>query len=352
MKDISTLARESVQRLTPYQSARRIGGTGDTWLNANESPKSESYSLDCERLNRYPEFQPDELINRYADYANVSTEQLITTRGADEAIELLIRTFCEPKEDSILINTPTYGMYEVSAETCGVNIIKQPLNEDFSPNYTAIKSQLSQTKIVFLCAPNNPTGNLIERTKLIDLLEAASNTIVVVDEAYIEFCADNTQTDLISKYTNLVILRTLSKAFALASIRCGFALADKGIIDLMLKVIPPYPVPEPVAQIAIQALSQVGIARMEQQVQQLNELRESFKDALILLPNVRRVFPTTGNFLLAEFTDSKVVFEGMSQKGIILRDFSSKPMLKNCIRITVGSPQEMDYTLTALKSLL
>lgn len=350
---LNQLARKNVQELTPYQSARRIGGSGDIWLNANEAPDSGSYALDCSRLNRYPEFQPESIINAYAHYAGVKPEQVITTRGADEAIELLIRTFCEPGQDNILINPPTYGMYEVSADTCNVGIIKQQLNANFDPDYSAIKQQLDNVKLVFLCAPNNPTGNLISPDDLIDLLDAArDNTIIVCDEAYIEFCPDASQVQLLQQFDNLVILRTLSKAFALASIRCGFALASESVIKLLAKVIAPYPVPEPVAQIASQALSDKGIAIMQDRVALLNAMRTAFIDELNQLPQVLEIFPATGNYLLVRFSDSQKVFSLLGQQGIVLRDFSSKPRLENCIRITLGNATEMNSTLAALKTII
>ena len=350
---LAQLARKSVQDLTPYQSARRIGGTGDVWLNANEAPDSGHYSLDCSRLNRYPEFQPEAVINGYAHYAGVKPGQVITTRGADEAIELLIRTFCEPGVDSILINPPTYGMYEISAETCGVNTIKQQLDVNFDPDYEAIKAQLDTVNLVFLCAPNNPTGNLIDTDKLTDLLSAAKDkAIIVCDEAYIEFCPPASQVSLLQDFDNLVILRTLSKAFALASLRCGFALASETVIGLLSKVIAPYPVPEPVAQIASQALTEAGIAVMQARVEQLNGIRNAFIDELNQLQGVEKVFPATGNYVLVQFIDSQKVFSLLGEQGIVLRDFSSKERLENCIRITLGNAAEMKSTLIALKSVL
>ena len=350
---LTTLARKSVQELTPYLSARRIGGTGDIWLNANEAPDSGHYSLDCSRLTRYPEFQPAAVINAYADYAGVKPAQVITTRGADEAIELLIRTFCEPGEDSILINPPTYGMYEISAETCGVSIIKQDLDANFDPDYAAIKAQLDTVNIVFLCAPNNPTGNLLNTDKLTDLLIAAKDkALIVCDEAYIEFCPEASQVQLLQDFDNLVILRTLSKAFALASLRCGFALASETVIGLLSKVIAPYPVPEPVAQIASQALTESGIAVMQTRVAQLNGMRSAFIDELNQLQGIKKVFPATGNYVLIQFSDSQKVFSLLGEQGIVLRDFSSKVRLENCIRITLGSATEMNTTLVALKSVL
>ncbi|MCP4324706.1 MAG: histidinol-phosphate transaminase [Alteromonadales bacterium] len=361
MSDIKHLARETVQALTPYLSARRIGGNGDVWLNANEAPDCSEYQLDCDNLNRYPEFQPPALIAGYANYASIHgasirADQVLTSRGADESIEILIRTFCEPSKDSILICPPTYGMYAISAETCGVQIDEVALDADFNVDYNAVEQAVnatdSQVKIVFLCAPNNPTGNMLDRAKLVELLIATKGkALIVADEAYIEFCPELSQADLINDHENLVITRTLSKAFALASIRCGFTLAQASVIEMMSKVIAPYPVPEPVAQIATQALSENGLEIMRERVAILNNNRMVLANALQQLDCVTEIFPATGNFVLARFTDSKVVWKAFSENGIIMRDFASKKRLENCIRISIGNVEEMQKTLKILNSL-
>ena len=366
MSDIKHLARETVQALTPYLSARRIGGNGDVWLNANEAPDCSEYQLDCSKLNRYPEFQPPALISAYANYASnnkvsIETKQLLTTRGADESIEVLIRTFCEPASattagDSILICPPTYGMYAISAETCGVQVDKVDLDEQFNVNYTAVEQAVnaddSQVKIVFLCAPNNPTGNMLDKTKLVNLLNATKGkALIVADEAYIEFCPELSQIDLINSHENLVITRTLSKAFALASIRCGFTIAQSSVIEMLSKVIAPYPVPEPVAQIATQALSEQGLEIMRERVAILNNNRMVLANSLQKLDCVVELFPATGNFVLARFDDSKIVWQAFSENGIIMRDFATKERLENCVRITIGSVEEMQKTLNTLNSL-
>jgi len=353
MSSIKHLARETVQALTPYLSARRIGGKGDVWLNANESPDCSEYQLDSSKLNRYPEFQPPALINAYADYAKLQNTQVLTTRGADESIEILIRTFCEPGNDSILICPPTYGMYAISAETCGVAIEEVALADNFDVDYQAVQHAVTKAgslvKLVFLCAPNNPTGNMLDKAKLVKLLTATKGqAIIVVDEAYIEFCPELSQVDLIEQFEHLVITRTLSKAFALASIRCGFTLAQESVITLLSKVIAPYPVPAPVAQIATQALSQDGLKVMRDRVAILNNNRHFLQQQLLQLNNVKEVFPATGNYLLVRFDDSASVFKAFAQDGIIMRDFAGKARLENCIRITIGSKAEMETTLKTL----
>ncbi|WP_022939800.1 histidinol-phosphate transaminase [Psychromonas hadalis] len=361
MSDIKQLARENIQALTPYLSARRIGGKGDVWLNANEAPDCSEYQLDSSNLNRYPEFQPPALMNAYAHYASIhgasiTTEQVLTTRGADESIEILIRTFCEEKIDRILICPPTYGMYAISAETCGVQVDEIALNEHFNVNYSAVEQAVnaadSHVKIVFLCAPNNPTGNMLDKEKLVKLLQATlGKALIVADEAYIEFCPEFSQADLINSHENLVITRTLSKAFALASIRCGFTLAQKSVIEMMSKVIAPYPVPDPVAQIATQALSEQGLEIMRERVVILNNNRMVLANALQQLTCVTEIFPATGNFVLVRFTDSKKVWQAFSENGIIMRDFASKKRLENCIRISIGNVNEMQKTLNILNAL-
>ncbi|EOX3395795.1 histidinol-phosphate transaminase, partial [Vibrio cholerae] len=268
------LARQQIQALTPYLSARRIGGSGDVWLNANESPFNNEYKTDFARLNRYSDCQPKAMIQAYANYAGVQPEQVLTSRGADEGIELLIRAFCEPNQDAILFCPPTYGMYAISAETFGVERKKVPLTTDWQLDLPSIEANLDRVKLVFVCSPNNPTGNLVKRADIIKLLEMTQDrAIVVMDEAYIDFFPEASTVDLLAQYPNLAILRTLSKAFALAGLRCGFTLANAELINVLLKVIAPYPVPVPVAEIAVQALSPAGLARAKYQVLDLGANR-------------------------------------------------------------------------------
>ena len=349
---LTKLACQRVQDLTPYLSARRIGGKGHVFLNANEAPKSEVYTLDSSSLNRYPECQPPQVIDAYAAYAGVNADQVLVSRGSDEAIELLVRTFCEPGKEEILICPPTYGMYSISAETCGVGIRAVPPLSDFQPDVPAILSQLDGVKVIFFCSPNNPTGTVLDRSKLLEVLNATQDkAIVVVDEAYIEFCPQFSMVDLLKDYPNLVVTRTLSKGFALAGLRCGFTLANPEVIGLMLKVIAPYPIAEPVAQIAAQALSPNGLATMRQRIEWLNGLKQQFKADIAGLPCVKDIFDDNGNFVLIRFTDGAKVFAAMVEQGIILRDFGNKPMLEDSVRVTIGDENEMNAVLTVLKSL-
>ncbi|MBU2897868.1 histidinol-phosphate transaminase [Vibrio hepatarius] len=340
------LARKRVQTLTPYLSARRIGGTGDVWLNANESPFDNEYRTNFTRLNRYSECQPQALISTYAAYAGVGKEQTLVSRGADEGIELLIRAFCEPSEDAILYCPPTYGMYSISAETHGVEQKTVPLTSDWQLDLSDIEANLDRVKLVFVCSPNNPTGNLIKREDIVSLLKLTKDrAIVVMDEAYIDFCPEASMVDLLDQYPNLAILRTLSKAFALAGLRCGFTLANEKIINILLKVIAPYPVPIPVTDIAIQALSQAGLARAKFQVLDLNANRAYMQVGLSMIPDLD-VFEGWGNYLLVKFPDGDAFFKAAWDTGIILRNSP----IENCVRISIGNREECEKTLGFIRN--
>ncbi len=343
--DLEKLARKNIQTLTPYLSARRIGGEGDVWLNANESPFDNKYSVTGEGLNRYSECQPPSLLKAYADYANVSLEQVLTSRGADESIDLLIRTFCEVDEDHLLFCPPTYGMYRVLAKTAGIKEKIIPLTSDWQLDLTQIKKNLDKVKLIFICSPNNPTGNLISRDAINALLAMTQGkALVVIDEAYIDFCPDASQVDLLTHHSHLVILRTLSKAFALAGLRCGFTLANPKIIQLLLKVIPPYPVPTPVVEIACQALSKEGVARMKQQVNTLNVHRDFLQKKLSDLQNVI-TFKGQGNYLLVKFLNATPIFSALWNNGIIVR----KTEIQHCIRISIGNKNECEKTYSLIR---
>lgn len=350
--DINQLVRKNVQQLTPYQSARRIGGQGNVWLNANEYPVAPHFELSEQTLNRYPEPQPEKVIKRYAQYAGVQADQLIVSRGADEGIELLMRAFCEPEKDSILYCPPTYGMYQVSAETLGIKTKTVPTTPDWQLDLESIEQNLDGVKLIYVCSPNNPTGNLINPEDIRTLLKIAKNrALVVIDEAYIEFSPDSTVVSWLADYPHLVVLRTLSKAFALAGLRCGFTIANKPVIDALQKVIAPYPLATPVADIAAQALSKEGINTMKLHVINLNKQKEKFASLLAQLPIVEKVYPSFSNYLCVKFQDHKAVFETLWHKGIILRDQSKSIGQDNMIRITIGTQAECEAVLSALKAI-
>ena len=349
--NIEALARKNVRELTPYQSARRLGGKGDVWLNANEFPTAVEYQLSQQTLNRYPECQPKAVIENYARYAGVKPGQVLVSRGADEGIELLIRAFCEPGTDAVLFCPPTYGMYSVSAETLGVEYRTVPTIENWQLNVPAISDKLDGVKVVYVCSPNNPTGQLVNPQDLRSLLEMTrGKALVVADEAYIEFCPHATLAAWLNEYPHLVILRTLSKAFALAGLRCGFTLANEEVINLLLKVIAPYPLSTPVADIAAQALSPQGIAAMRERVAEILAERQFLVSALRTVPCVENVFPSETIYILARITASSAVFKSLWDQGIILRDQNKQPSLSGCLRITIGTRAENQRVIDALRA--
>ncbi|WP_204162632.1 histidinol-phosphate transaminase [Pantoea sp. Mhis] len=351
--NIEELARTNIRKLTPYQSARRLGGQGHIWLNANEFPLPVSFKLSQKTLlNRYPECQPKLLIERYSSYVGLMPEQILISRGADEGIELIMRTFCEPGKDAILFCTPTYGMYRVIANTIGIRYISIPMLDNWQLNLSAIVNNLDGVKVIYICRPNNPTGNLINLQDIKQLLLITMyKTLIVIDEAYIEFCSFATLTNWLHKYHNIIILRTLSKAFALAGLRCGFTLANKSIIDLLLKVITPYPIAIPTADIASKALSKYGIHLMCKRVVELNHNRNWLYNQLLQIPYITHVYPSEANYILVRFINSSKVFDTLSNEGIILRDQNKIPKLTGCLRISIGTSYECEYIIKSLKNL-
>ncbi|WP_407731282.1 histidinol-phosphate transaminase [Pseudocitrobacter faecalis] len=348
---IEELARENVRNLTPYQSARRLGGKGDVWLNANEFPTPVEFQLTAQTLNRYPECQPKAVIENYAAYAGVKPEQVLVSRGADEGIELLVRAFCEPGKDAILYCPPTYGMYSVSAETIGVECRTVPTLENWQLDLPAIADKLGGVKVVYVCSPNNPTGQLINPQDFRTLLEMTrGKALVVADEAYIEFCPQATLAGWLNEYPNLVVLRTLSKAFALAGLRCGFTLANEEVIALLLKVIAPYPLSTPVADIAAQALAPQGITAMRERVAQILAERQYLVANLDGIPCVEQVFNSETNYILVRIKASSAVFKSLWDQGIILRDQNKQPSLSGCLRITIGTREESQRVIDALNA--
>ncbi|MCL5498576.1 histidinol-phosphate transaminase [Escherichia coli] len=348
---IEELARANVRALTPYQSARRLGGKGDVWLNANEFPTAVKFNLTQQTLNRYPECQPKAVIEGYAQYAGLKPEQVLVSRGADEGIELLIRAFCEPGKDAILFCPPTYGMYSVSAETFGVEYRTALTLDSWQLDLQNIADQLENVKLVYVCSPNNPTGQIINPQDIRAVLEMTrGKALVVADEAYIEFCPQATLAGWLEEYPHLVILRTLSKAFALAGLRCGFTLANEEVINLLMKVIAPYPLSTPVADIAAQALSPEGIVAMRERVAQIVAEREYLSTSLRDIPCVETVFDSETNYILVRFKASSTVFKSLWDQGIILRDQNKQPTLSGCLRITIGTREESQRVIDALRA--
>lgn len=349
------LQRKHLRDLVPYASARRSMSGGGIWLNANEAPFTPSAATDS---NRYPPFQSSVLNQAYADYAGVGSEQVLSGRGSDEAIELLIRAFCEPNQDRILICPPTYGMYAISAQTHGSETVQVPLQQRGEGNWQldlqGINDNLTGVKLVFVCSPSNPLGNTLDSADLKALLDSVGEqTLVVVDEAYIEFTAQRSSHTMgvaswLEAYPQLVVLRTLSKAFGLAALRCGFVLADSSIITVLQKVIAPYPLPQPTIDGAINALQSNAIAAMWQLRDDTVIQRERLLQALQGRSWVQQIYPSVTNFVLLKVSDADGLVQQLSAAGILIRNQSKQFALTNSVRISIGSATEMDQLLARL----
>lgn len=302
-----------------------------------------------ENLNRYPEPQPQSIITAYANYAGVNNNQILITRGGDEGIELIIRAFCE-NDESVLYCPPTYGMYKVSSDTLNINTKTIPLTAEFQLNLAEIENNLDKVKVIFICSPNNPTGNLLNKDVIIQLLDMTKNkAVVVVDEAYIDFCLDNSIVDELNHFDNLIIIRTLSKAFALASIRCGFVLANEWIIQSLQKIIAPYPIPTPCVSIAELALSDIGIQAMQDKFAITLDNKTWLENELSNLEIVQNIYPSVANFILVTLKDGQAVFDKLWEQGIIVRNQHTALNLANCIRISIGTQDENLALINTLK---
>lgn len=342
MSMVDNLQRAHLKELVPYASARRSMSGGSVWLNANEAPYTAAQPQ--AQLNRYPEFQSTGLNQSYANYAGVELEQVLSCRGSDEAIDLLIRTFCEPQQDHIIICPPTYGMYAISAQTHGAETREVPLQADtWQLDIDEICRQLDGCKLIFVCSPSNPLGNDLDREQLEQLLKrVGEQAFVVVDEAYIEFSQQRSVVDLLSQYPQLIILRTLSKAFGLAAIRCGFALAQAEVIECLRKVIAPYPLAQPVIDYAQQALQPEAIAAMQDLVTETQQLRQQLADELGRADWVEQVYPSVTNFILLKVANAAQLVDQCAQQGVLIRNQSSQRGLSNCVRISIGSAEELN----------
>lgn len=350
--NIHYLVRNNILNLKPYQSARQLTTTGKIWLNANEYPIAPHYKFHHIQMHRYPVCQPKKVIKYYAKYVGIQSNQILVSRGADESIELLMKVFCDPGKDYIIFCPPTYGMYKTSAEILGIHYKAIPKKKDWQLDLLTIQSQLHNVKLIYICHPNNPTGNIIHLNSLKKLLEIIHNrALLISDEAYVDFHPQASLVQWLATYPNLIILRTLSKAFALAGLRCGFTLAHPNIIKLLKKVIAPYPLPLPVIDIAEQALSPKGIQYTKNRINIINNNRDILITGLKKCPCVQKIFNSITNYVLVQFDPKYQVFNALLHQGVILRNQHNQPGLMHCLRITVGTYDECQYVISILKKL-
>lgn len=356
---VLALVRPEILALTPYSSARKEASGGKVWLDANENPSTPHAG--APRLNRYPEPQPAEVVARLASLYGVKPDRILVTRGSDEGIDLLLRAFCRAGQDSILFTPPTYGMYSVAAAIQGARVITVPLvrEKDFALDADAVLRAVlaapepnggggtPETKLVFLCSPNNPTGQLLDRDAVLKIVTTlASCAVVVVDEAYAEFSTEPSLVQELDANPNLVVLRTLSKAYGLAGARVGVTLASPALVGVLQKIIAPYPIPAPVVRAALDALTPAGISAARQSALDLVGERRRLTVALVKLPHVRKIWPSDANFLLVEVTDASRIMNIARAAGLVIRDRSKD--VPNTVRITIGTRAENDFALETL----
>ena len=339
-----SIARKAVVDMSVYSA--RGGATDALHLDANENPYAPPPVVGASGYNRYPAQQPETLVQRLAGLYGVTPDQLMVGRGADEGIECLLRAFCEADQDSILTCPPTFGYYKTCADIQGAGVVEVPLSEDYAWDIPAIivAAQAASVKMVFLCSPNNPTGNSLTREAILEVCSAAPDTLIVVDEAYIEFSDQESLADQIGTVRNLLVLRTLSKAYALAGVRGGALLADPAVIELLLKVLPPYPIARPVEAAIMNALAPSAMAVHAQRLEEALSERKRLAEGLAQSEYVERVYPSDANFILLAVKDDEALFAKLRQFNVKIRDYRSTT---GRVRVSLGSPDENTIALQA-----
>lgn len=343
---LDKLVRENIKQMTAYSSARHeFSGMASIFLDANENAFGSPLDTD---YNRYPDPQQLVVKEKISRIKGVPVPNIFLGNGSDEAIDLLFRIFCEPGKDNAIILPPTYGMYEVCAAMNDVKIKQAPLTSDYQLDLDAIEAAIDPfTKLIFICSPNNPTGNSIRRSD-VEVILNNFDGLVVIDEAYINYSRQKTFIAELVEYPNLVILQTLSKAWGLAGLRLGMAFAGGPVIDYMNKVKYPYNISTASQQLALDALENVSVINDWTQI--TVEQREWLSQQLTQLPFTITVYPSDANFVLVKMTNARRIYEYLSAKGIIVRDRSKVILCDDCLRITIGTPEENLQLLTALKT--
>jgi histidinol-phosphate aminotransferase len=345
---LDLLIRQNVKKLTPYSSARdEFKGEGKIFLDANEnslgSPLTRWY-------NRYPDPHQLKVKEKLSEIKKVAVKNIFLGNGSDECIDILQRAFCEPGIDNIIICPPTYGMYEVSANINNVHVKKIDLTPSFQLDLAAIENAIDEnTKMIFLCSPNNPTANSLHHEDI----EAILNNyfgLVVIDEAYINFSRQKSFSIQLSDYPNLVVMQTLSKAWGLAALRVGITFASEEVIAVMNKIKPPYNINQASQELALQALEEVE--QVNEMIKEIVKEREVLAAALVNLSFVKKVYPSDANFLLVKMDDPVSVYKKLLQQGIVVRDRSKVELCEGCLRITVGTKEENQTLLYALAAII
>ena len=350
---VLSLVRADLRAFAGYSSARSSALVGDVWLNANESAWANPADHDG-RARRYPDPQPPALRARLAGLYGCSHEQLLIGRGSDEAIDLLVRALCVPGRDAVLVTPPVFGMYAVCARLQNASLLEVPLREEGGALGADIDAVIAaalagNAKLVFLCSPSNPAGSVIALEQIQRVATALrGRALVVVDEAYAEYSALPSAVSLLAGHDNIAVLRTLSKAHALAAARIGSLIASPALIQLLRRCQAPYPIPGPCAELALAGLSDSNLQLTAARVAQVKAERSRVQQGLAALPGVTRVYPSHGNYLLVRFADAQSAFEALLAAGVVVRDQRAAPQLDDALRITIGCPAENDRVLAAL----
>lgn len=341
--DVNAWVRPNIRAMQPYSSARdEFHGTASVFLDANENPYNAPY-------NRYPDPMQWRLKEKVAEIKGVPKECILLGNGSDEPIDLILRAFCEPGKECMLTVDPTYGMYQVAAEINNVTCRKVKLTSDFQIDMSAFLSQIDDTvKAIYLCSPNNPTGNSLNRKDINQILDTFKG-IVVVDEAYIDFSSLPSYTKDLSKYPNLVVFQTLSKAWGAAGIRLGMAFASPEIISVLNKIKYPYNVNQLTQEKALEILN--NQETMKSQLTLILSERTRLQQELTAIPCVRKIYPTDANFILVDVGDADTVYQKLVDQGIIVRNRNKVVLCAGCLRITVGTEEENTALLNALKTM-
>ncbi len=344
--NIDTLVRKNIKNMSSYSSARddfkKENDKKLIYLDANESPFDNG-------INRYPDNKHTELKKVVSDIKNVNINQVIFGNGTDEILDLIVRVFCKPSEDKIITLPPTYGMYDIIAKTNGVENIEIPLKSDFSIDKNEIlKLSSKKTKILFLCSPNNPTGNSFDTNNLTDLIKSFKG-IVVVDEAYIDFSSKQSLISLIEDNNNLIITQTMSKAYGLAGIRLGMGFSNEKIINYLNKIKPPYNINVLTERKALEELNKID--EIEKNISIVLDQRNLLVSCLEKLDFVKKIYKSDANFLLVKVDNADLRYNQLLEKGIVVRNRSNQPLCQNCLRITIGTKNENTSLIKTLNEL-
>ncbi len=344
--DINSLVRDNIAGLKPYSSAKsefKDFKKDLIFLDANENPYDNG-------MNRYPDPDQTDLKEVLSKIKGISTNNILFGNGSDEILDMIFRVFCEPKRDNIIINVPTFGMYKVLADVNDIKYKSVLLTDEFQLDKESIIEQVDQnTKLIFICSPNNPTGNLIKKEDILNLLAKLNKVIFVIDEAYIDFSGADSWLNEVNNFNNLIVTQTLSKAYGMAGLRLGICYAQSEIIDVLKKIKMPYNVNVLSQKKAIfELVKDIGL---KEELEQIIANKEILKNELLNIPFVQKIYPSDSNFLLAKVDDADKRYQQLLQEQIVVRNRTSEPLCENCLRFTIGTKEETKELIKALKTI-